>query len=144
MDLFQFGTLSSYLAAPQSLPQLSQSHVDKLRQLTLVSLATHSRSLDYGQLLDALKLNVYIGSNGTLEHNGTGSGSTSTTAAASRPSDPLVVRALEDVIIEAMYAGLLTGKLDQQRGMFYVDSVIGRDVGGDEEIARLEKELDEW
>ncbi len=38
------------------------------------------------------------------------------------------VRALEDLIIETMYAGLITGKLNQQDNILRVQSFIGRDV----------------
>ena len=41
------------------------------------------------------------------------------------------VRALEDLIIETMYAGVASGKIDQQREMFRVKSTIGRDVRAD-------------
>jgi hypothetical protein len=34
----------------------------------------------------------------------------------------------EDLIIEAIYADLLTGRLDQLKSRFYIDSVTGRDV----------------
>jgi len=39
------------------------------------------------------------------------------------------VRELEDLIIECVYAGILQGKLDQRKGCFEVQSVIGRDIG---------------
>ena len=38
------------------------------------------------------------------------------------------VRALEDLIIETMYAGLITGKLNQEDSILRVQSFIGRDV----------------
>uniref|UniRef100_A0A7S3GVI1 PCI domain-containing protein n=1 Tax=Spumella elongata TaxID=89044 RepID=A0A7S3GVI1_9STRA len=37
-------------------------------------------------------------------------------------------RALEDLIIDAMYSGLLTGTLDQKNGLLRVKSVMARDV----------------
>jgi COP9 signalosome complex subunit 7 len=39
------------------------------------------------------------------------------------------VRELEDLIIECVYAGILQGKLDQRKGCFEVQSVMGRDIG---------------
>lgn len=89
-------------------------------------------------------MNVYVGDNGVLEQNGIASGSGSSSAGSQSPSDPTVIRALEDVIIDAMYAGLMSGKLDQRKKKLYVDSVIGRDVEGDEEIAQMEQQLSEW
>jgi len=38
------------------------------------------------------------------------------------------IRILEDLIIESIYSGILTGKLDQRAGLLRVQSTIGRDV----------------
>lgn len=38
------------------------------------------------------------------------------------------IRELEDLIIEAIYAGLVQGRLDQRSSRFSVDSVASRDV----------------
>ncbi|CAO1618303.1 unnamed protein product [Sympodiomycopsis kandeliae] len=143
LELFQLGTLSTYLASPSSYPRLSQDHIKKLRQLTLVSAASQSRILHYDELLQHLALNVYIDQSGSLQQDGIGSsGSSSGSSATAR--DPILVRALEDVIIEAMSAGLLSGKLDQRSRKFHVDSVIGRDVGGDDELKKIEDDLSGW
>lgn len=55
-----------------------------------------------------------------------------------------MIRRLEDIIIEAVYAGLVTGKLDQKKMRFHVDSVMGRDVAGEEELRAMEAQLREW
>lgn len=146
LNLFSFGTLKDYLNAPQSYPPLSQSHLTKLRQLTLVTLASQSRLLRYSDILDALKPNVYIATDGSLRHDGLGGTSlTADAAAASKGSvDAAATRILEDLIIESVYAGLLSGKFDQKRARFHVESVMGRDVNGQEELAQMEAQLREW
>lgn len=145
LNLFLYGTLSDYLASPASYPTLTQHHISKLRQLTLVSLASSARTLDYSRLLSELKLNVYI-ADGNLQFDGigaTGSSGSSADDQAMR-KDLTTIRALEDVIIEAMYAGLLTGRFDQRSGKFHIDSVMGRDVGGDVELKQMEDALRAW
>lgn len=46
------------------------------------------------------------------------------------------IHELEDLIIEAFYADLLTGRLDQRLSRLSVDSVAGRDVNALDEIAK--------
>eukprot|EP00163_Fabomonas_tropica_P028940 TRINITY_DN6022_c0_g1_i1.p1 TRINITY_DN6022_c0_g1~~TRINITY_DN6022_c0_g1_i1.p1 ORF type:complete len:226 (+),score=45.76 TRINITY_DN6022_c0_g1_i1:116-793(+) len=53
------------------------------------------------------------------------------------------VRALEDLIIDGMYHGLMKGKLDQKAGQFVVHSVMGRDVRSDQ-IKGLLDQLSAW
>jgi COP9 signalosome complex subunit 7 len=53
------------------------------------------------------------------------------------------VRELEDLIIEAFYANIVRGKLDQQNNQLEVEFAIGRDVT-DEEIDDILNILDQW
>jgi len=53
------------------------------------------------------------------------------------------VRELEDLIIDAVYAGLCSGKLDQRRRSFLVRSVIGRDLGPNE-VESMANTLSSW
>ena len=53
------------------------------------------------------------------------------------------VRDLEDLIIEAFYADIIKGKLDQQNSQLDIDFVIGRDVT-DEEIDDILNILNDW
>mgnify|MGYP006079113557 FL=1 len=53
------------------------------------------------------------------------------------------VRALEDLIIETMYSGLITGKLNQEDSILRVQSFIGRDVRKSE-IAGLIAQLEQF
>ena len=53
------------------------------------------------------------------------------------------VRELEDLIIEAFYADIIKGKLDQQNAQLEIDFAIGRDVT-DEEIDDILKILNDW
>ncbi|CAO1627898.1 unnamed protein product [Parajaminaea phylloscopi] len=147
LNLFLFGTIGDFVKDPSRVPALSQAHLNKLRQLSLVSLASRSRVLRYSELLDALHLHVYIGEDGSLRYDGLGSSSSTrepTMGDAQTPINAASMRLLEDVVIESMYAGLLSGRLDQKRAKLHVDTLIGRDVGGDEELRQMELQLREW
>lgn len=54
------------------------------------------------------------------------------------------VRELEDLIIDSIYQGLLTGKLDQQKSIFIVDETFGRDVRLEIDGENMVKTLDAW
>jgi COP9 signalosome complex subunit 7 len=112
---------------------LTPPQVNKLRHLTLVSLASHKRVLSYSVLLD--KLDLQDG------------GSTSLNASASGPSSHMSardIRNLEDIIIDAIYAGILSARLNQRQQQLEVESVLGRDVQGIQEIEKLSSVLKEW
>jgi COP9 signalosome complex subunit 7 len=53
------------------------------------------------------------------------------------------VRELEDLLIDCMYTGLISGRLDQQAGHLEVFSAAGRDVDP-KELAGLAATLREW
>ena len=53
------------------------------------------------------------------------------------------VRALEDLIIDTMYNGLVAGKIDQRQGIFRVKSAVGRDVPPDK-VADVAHQLGLW
>lgn len=72
--------------------------VNKLRQLTLTSVAASAKSLQYGQLYSVLGLN---------------------------DGD---AAALEEVIVQTISAGLLEGRIDQRASRLEVTSVHGRDI----------------
>jgi COP9 signalosome complex subunit 7 len=55
------------------------------------------------------------------------------------------VRALEDLIIDAIYAGIISGRMDQVNGRFSVDWVVGRDLDvGGSELRDLGMRLENW
>ncbi|KAI5455251.1 hypothetical protein NCC49_000067 [Naganishia albida] len=113
LQLFAYGTYQSYQANQASYPALNPSQVEKLKQLSLVSLGMESRSLTYPSLLPILD----------------------------QPS----IRALEDLIIDAIYAGIISGRMDQVNERFSVDWVLGRDLSvGGSELRDLGKRLDNW
>ncbi len=53
------------------------------------------------------------------------------------------IRELEDLIIEAFYAEIIKGKLDQMNNQLEIDFAIGRDVT-DEQIDDILSVLDNW
>ncbi|MCL4130070.1 UNVERIFIED_CONTAM: hypothetical protein GTU68_043487 [Idotea baltica] len=52
-------------------------------------------------------------------------------------------RQLEDLVIEAIYAGIISGRLDQKNGVLEVDFAIGRDIKM-EELSNIATTLQEW
>jgi COP9 signalosome complex subunit 7 len=53
------------------------------------------------------------------------------------------IRELEDLIIEAFYAEIIKGKLDQMNNQLEIEYTIGRDVT-DEKIDDILNVLDNW
>lgn len=53
------------------------------------------------------------------------------------------IRELEDLIIEAFYADIIKGKLDQLNNQLEIDFAIGRDVT-DEQVDDILNVLDNW
>eukprot|EP00301_Raphidiophrys_heterophryoidea_P008640 c13168_g3_i3.p1 GENE.c13168_g3_i3~~c13168_g3_i3.p1 ORF type:complete len:271 (+),score=47.52 c13168_g3_i3:36-815(+) len=111
LRIFAFGTYSDFKAQATSLPSLSEEQRTKLKQLSIVSLASRSRIISYSTLLSTL--------------------------------DCTSVRQLEDLIIDAIYKGLLKCKLDQQQQVVHVTQCIGRDVSV-ADIPRVIQVLKQW
>jgi COP9 signalosome complex subunit 7 len=133
LELFAYGDLIQYRAsAPGTYPTLTPNHLNKLRQLTLVSLASRSRVLSYMTLFRDLDL-----------QDGAEVGSSSSKATTSNLS-ARDIRALEDVIIEAIYSGILSARLDQRKQRVEVESVMGRDVTSSQDIEKMSNILQEW
>ncbi|CAO3702849.1 unnamed protein product [Rhizopus stolonifer] len=61
----------------------------------------------------------------------------------SRELDIPTVRELEDIIMDAIYKGILQGKLDQHRRQLQVVKAIGRDLGP-EQIQETMRALEVW
>jgi len=57
--------------------------------------------------------------------------------------DIISVRALEDLIIDTIYGGLISGKIDQQEGIFRVKNTIGRDVRA-EKLTDMIAKMESW
>jgi len=111
LAIFAFGKLSDYKAHASDLPQLTEKQTKKLKQLTLVALASESRVIPYSTLLQEL--------------------------------DVPNLTELSDLIIDALYKNLISGKLDHERQEFQVDSAIGRDVQ-DSDLDRMISVLSAW
>ncbi|KAA8904541.1 hypothetical protein FN846DRAFT_952429 [Sphaerosporella brunnea] len=112
LKIFAYGSLSDYRANEANLPPLSEKQLEKLKQLSLITLASRGAEyLTYPSLLQSLEL----------------------------PS----VRLLEDLVISAIYAGLLHAKLDTASQLVEVSSTAGRDVAPSE-IADIIATLNAW
>ncbi|EFQ27825.1 PCI domain-containing protein [Colletotrichum graminicola] len=91
LEIFSYGTYTTYLSSGQQLPQLNDAQTLKLRQLSLLTLSSNRSNLSYAALQSALGL----------------------------PS----ARALEDLVISAIYAGLIDATLDPRRQVVQVNSL---------------------
>eukprot|EP00953_Heterococcus_sp_UTEX-ZZ885_P008016 4810-Heterococcus_DN1.PRE.1 len=111
LELFAYGTYADYKANQSQLPPVRHAMLDKLRMLTIVSLAQEQRIVNYSQLQQTLEV----------------------------PN----VRALEDLIFDCIYAGLIQGKLDQRAGVLRVRGALARDVRLTDVDAMLQK-LEQW
>lgn len=56
LELFAYGTITDYLQNKNEFPTLSERQLNKLRMLTMVSLASHSKVLAYDDIFKALDL----------------------------------------------------------------------------------------
>ncbi|XP_036029143.1 COP9 signalosome complex subunit 7b isoform X1 [Onychomys torridus] len=130
LNLFAYGTYPDYIANKESLPELSAAQRNKLRHLTIVSLASRMKILMITPGLHCL--------------------STETAVACCIPYSVLLkdlemrnLRELEDLIIEAVYTDIIQGKLDQRNQLLEVDFCIGRDIQK-KDINNIVKTLHEW
>lgn len=110
LEMFAYGTFDQYQAR-SDLPKLTERQERKLKQLTIVSLASKNRALSYDQLSSTLQIST--------------------------------VRDLEDLVIESVYLGLVSGKLNQAQKVFEVAEVSGRDVRL-EDISQMLSTLTAW
>jgi COP9 signalosome complex subunit 7 len=113
LNIFAYGTYADFKSKQDklSLVKLTKVQETKLKQLTIVSLASKNRVIPYSVLQTEL--------------------------------DVSNVRELEDLIIDSIYQGLLTGKLDQAKSEVQVDETFGRDIKG-QDVKKLFSTLDNW
>ncbi|XP_038642112.1 COP9 signalosome complex subunit 7a-like [Scyliorhinus canicula] len=111
LSLFAYGTFSDYMANAANLPALTAAQKNKMRHLSIVSMAARVKSIPYSVLLLELELKN--------------------------------LRELEDLIIEAIYADVVQGKLDQRNQLLEVDYSIGRDIRP-QDISSMARTLQEW
>ncbi|XP_013964154.1 COP9 signalosome complex subunit 7a isoform X2 [Canis lupus baileyi] len=118
LTVFAYGTYADYLAEARNLPPLTEAQKNKLRHLSVVTLAAKVKPdllgpqcIPYAVLLEALALRN--------------------------------VRQLEDLVIEAVYADVLRGSLDQRNQRLEVDYSIGRDIQR-QDLSAITRTLQEW
>ncbi|KAG5212596.1 hypothetical protein MJG53_004052 [Ovis ammon polii x Ovis aries] len=111
LTVFAYGTYADYLAEARNLPPLTEAQKNKLRHLSVVTLAAKVKCIPYAVLLEALALRN--------------------------------VRQLEDLVIEAVYADVLRGSLDQRHQRLEVDYSIGRDIQR-QDLSAIARTLQEW
>lgn len=138
LHLFAYGTFIQYRSAPSgTFPHLNEAQEEKLRHLTLISLGSKNRNLSYKLLLE--QFDLHHESQSDIAHQASNISSSSGLSAF----HPSLIRELEDVIIDAIYAGIISARFDQSRQRVEVESVMGRDVQM-EEISNLSAALHDW
>jgi len=98
LELFAYGTYRDYTENRELYLDLTELQAIKLKQLTILSLAAKQKVIPFSTLQSEVDI--------VAENQ----------------------RSLEDLIIDTMYLGLLTGKLDQIHQILRVKSVAARDV----------------
>lgn len=111
LTLFAYGTFSDYIANAANLPELSAAQKNKLRYLSIVTLADKLKCIPYPVLLQELEMKN--------------------------------LRELEDLVIEAIYADVVHGKLDQRNQTLEVDRSIGRDIRS-QDLSVMAGTLQDW
>jgi len=96
LKIFAYGSWADYKANAANLPPLNPSQTKKLKQLSIVTLASRSRLIPYSVLQEQLEI--------------------------------VALRDLEDLIIEAIYQGVIQGSLDQKKQQLEVEFTMGRDI----------------
>ncbi|XP_052578565.1 LOW QUALITY PROTEIN: COP9 signalosome complex subunit 7a-like [Peromyscus californicus insignis] len=110
LTVFAYGTYADYFEA-RNLPPLTKAQKNKLRCLSVVTLAAKVKCIPYAVLLETLALRN--------------------------------VRQLEDLVMEAVYADVLRGSLDQRNQRLEVDYSIGRDIQR-QDLSAIARTLQEW
>ncbi|KAH8925221.1 hypothetical protein BT69DRAFT_1318397 [Atractiella rhizophila] len=108
LEIFAYGTWGEYLEHQSSLPALTPAMSKKLKQLTIVTLMRISRTIPYPLLFTRL--------------------SDTPSASPLLTPNPQDVKDLESLVIDAIYAGVIHGRLDQRRSCLEIDWGMGRDV----------------
>jgi len=96
LKIFAYGTYSEYKQNASKFPPLTPAQTKKLKQLSIVTLASQSRLIPYSVLQEQLEINA--------------------------------LRDLEDLIIDAIYQGVIHGSLDQKKQQLEVEFAMGRDI----------------
>jgi len=100
LKIFAFGTWQDYKANAATFGPLTPSQTKKLKQLTIVTLASQSKLIPYTVLQQQLEIQE--------------------------------LRELEDLIIDAVYQGIIQGSLDQKSKQLEVEFSMGRDLKPDD------------
>jgi len=97
LKLFAYGTVTDYRKDKELIGwDLNESEFNKLKLLSIITLASKYHEVTYDSLLEMIGFENY--------------------------------QKLEEVLISGITSGIISGKMDQERKIFYVTSTIGRDV----------------
>ncbi|WAQ92655.1 hypothetical protein PtA15_17A137 [Puccinia triticina] len=96
LEIFAYGTWKDYRQRQAHLPKLNDQQLAKLKLLSILTRASHSRIIPYSELMEELEIGE--------------------------------TQALEELIMDGIYSGLLGGRLDQKYSRLEVETSVGRDV----------------
>ncbi|NXD86523.1 CSN7A protein, partial [Halcyon senegalensis] len=137
LTIFAYGTYTDYLAEAANLPPLTEAQKNKLRHLSVVTLAAKIKVVVLFFPLSSPSAGIYLMLVTIIFPQ-------------CIPYSVLLeqlqlknVRQLEDLVIEAVYADVLRGSLDQRNQRLEVDYSIGRDIRR-EELSTITHTLQEW
>jgi len=102
LKLFTYGCFEDYIAEQNKVNLLSLEQIEKLRLLSLMSIATKNNRIKYDFLTEKLGL------------------------------PPAAYQKLEEIIMSAMCQGAIQGQMDQEHELLLVQGVQGRDVRPEE------------
>lgn len=109
LEIFTYGNWNDYRQAESVVP-LDDSQTKKLKQLSLASIASHSRNINYSLIASILEIDQ---------------------------------SQLEPFLVDSIYAGLISGKLDTKRQMVEINNVFGRDVS-QQRLEEISNNLNDW
>lgn len=128
LELFAYGSYADYIAgraaAPPKFPELSAPALQKLRMLTVASLAAEASQLRFETLKEALGLQGAAGSEATAAGASSAAAAPADGGSSASPSD----KAVEELLLAALNAGLIAGRINQRRGELEVTGAAVRDV----------------
>lgn len=160
LKVFAYGTYADYKATP-GLPELGEAETTKLRQLTLVQMASKQRVSRRAVAHARTGLPIACGRHpcavvAEIMESSRSSLSSSDPFLLGRCLSQILpysllqsslslpdLRTLEDLIIESIYLGLIEGHLNQKDSTLEITSAIGRDIGPND-VDNMIQQLSSW
>ncbi|CAG0886903.1 unnamed protein product [Cyprideis torosa] len=157
LEIFAWGKYCDYESHQSSLPPLNVNQLKKLRHLTIVSLSKENKLFRSFSLINLV---VFLNESSTTKDGDLKAEFRNSKAeigsSVRRPRKTNIpyaelqaqvgcttVRELEDLLISAIYSGVVRGELNPRERVFSVRSAIGRDVQRSE-LPAIMRTLEDW